>query len=279
MQTDAPDLPVAVLVNGKPSQTLNTRDRGLQYGDGLFETLAIVEGQARHWPLHMQRLAKGCEHLGLPVPPSLATESDQLCAGVKQGVLKIIVTRGVGGRGYRPPQPCHPSRYLEVFPWPDYPSANAITGVTIRLCETRLGINPALAGIKHLNRLEQVLARSEWQDMAIAEGLMRDVQGHIIEGTMSNLFIVKDGVLMTPDLSGCGVAGITRGRILALAAGIGLRANVRPLSLTDLRGADEVFLCNSLIGIWPVCRLLDTRSVQYLVGQATMQVKDCLTEG
>ncbi len=245
-----------MLVNGVPGTRVDANDRGLHYGDGLFETIAVHDGVPALWDRHMQRLLLGCERLGIaPIDTAqLRRESSQLCEGVAEGVLKIIITRGSSGRGYRAP-PCgavQPTRLVALYAWPEYPPAFWVEGVAVRLCSTRLGSNPALAGIKHLNRLEQVLARSEWDDPAIPEGLMLDGEGHVIEGTMSNLFIVRNGRLLTPDLSQCGVAGVMRGYILDSARGMDIPADIAQITLDDVKSSDEVFLCNSLIGVWPV---------------------------
>ncbi len=251
---------VNILINGIETGQLDALDRGLQYGDGLFETLRIQQGQPRHWAAHMARLAHGCERLGLPMPDEvlLRDEATRLCREAQNdidGVLKIVLTRGSGGRGYRPPLTLVVTRLLARFPLPDYPPQNAMQGVVVRLCDTRLGLNPALAGLKHLNRLEQVLARAEWQDTGIAEGLMQDIEGNVIEGTMSNLFMVKAGSLRTPELSRCGVTGVMRAQVMTAAEGLGIPVGEGRLGLRDLAAADELFLCNSVIGIWPVREL------------------------
>ena len=246
-----------VLVDGQEADTLDVRDRGLQYGDGLFETLAVDRGEPRDWQAHLDRLESGCDRLGIPSPDpaTLAAEADRLCAGAERAVLKILVTRGSGGRGYRPPAEPAPRRILMRSPWPDYPGYYWTEGVRVRHCRTRLGENPALAGLKHLNRLEQVLARAEWDDPEVAEGLMCDATGRLVEGTMSNLFWVRDGVLHTPDLSRCGVAGVVRARVLEWAEANGRPARVVEAGPEELEGADEVFLTNSVIGLWPVREL------------------------
>jgi 4-amino-4-deoxychorismate lyase len=251
------DLPPPMLVNGRFGDRVSAADRGLSYGDGLFETLAVRDGRACYWDRHMARLRQGCERLGMaPVDPGLlAEEAAQLCDGSARAVLRIIVTRGCGGRGYRPPRQAVATRILQRHAPPAYPPANALTGIEARVCSLRLGRNPRLAGIKHLNRLEQVLARAEWNDDNIAEGLMLDPDGNLVEGTMSNVFLVRDATLVTPELSQCGVAGVVRGRLLELAAAAGINTAVRQVPLTELEHATEVFVCNSLIGIWPVTRL------------------------
>lgn len=269
-----------MLIDGKDSDQIAADDRGLLYGDGLFETLAVHSGEPQLWTRHMARLARGCVRLGIE-PPSvdlLQVEARALCAGSARAVLKIIVTRGSGGRGYRPPAPALPRRILSLHPWPDHPAHWSQQGVSVRLCDTPLGANPRLAGLKHLNRLEQVLARAEWDDPDIAEGLMLDAAGGLIEGTMSNLFLVRDGRLRTPALERCGVAGVMRARVLELAAQGGIASEVSELGLTDLQGADEVFVCNSVIGIWPVRRV---QSMEFTPGPVTrflQQATGCLSD-
>lgn len=264
-----------ILVNGKATDSLSALDRGLQYGDGLFETLRVSGGTPRHWERHMARLTRGCRRLGMPSPPveQLAAEARQVCEGGQGGVLKIIVTRGGAGRGYRPPEAPTPSRIVARLPAPGYPASFGQDGVAVRVCDTRLGMNPALAGLKHLNRLEQVLARAEWQAPDIAEGLMCDTQGRVVEGTMSNVFAVRDGHLLTPELSQCGVAGITREVVLELAARLAIPARECSLEIEDLMQSQEMFLTNSLIGIWPVRRLVDC---SFALGPVTRRLASAL---
>jgi 4-amino-4-deoxychorismate lyase len=271
-----------VLVNGKPDDCVSSRDRGLLFGDGVFETLAVTDGVPRYWSRHLQRLGEGCRRLGLPIPDEdvLRDEAAALLTGHDAGVLKIIVTRGAGGRGYQAPENSQPTRILQWHCWPVLPQDCAADGVRVRLCTTRLGSNPQLAGIKHLNRLEQVLARREWDDPDIREGLLLDAEGNVIEGTMSNLFAVHGSTLATPDLTSCGVAGIMRTVVMEQAAGLGLDVSVKPLSMTEVEQADEVFLTNSLIGVWPVIGL-ENRT--WVTGAVTRQLQERLanlkTEG
>ncbi len=247
-----------VVVNGETTDCISAYDRGLQYGDGLFETIAVLGGQPRNWNLHVERLRVGCERLRIPppAPEQLFDDFLKLPIDDRPLVLKIVLSRGTGGRGYRPPDHPSPTRVLTISPWPDHPPAYREQGVTVRLCELRLGCNPALAGLKHLNRLEQVLARGEWSDPGIAEGLMFDANGYLVEGTMSNVFVCADGEIRTPLLDGCGVAGIVRQRIIEQRAAAGAAVIERRMTLADLLAADAVFLTNSLIGLWPVRRIL-----------------------
>ncbi len=243
-----------IMINGEVKDALPATDRALHYGDGLFETIAVINGQPRLWSEHMARLQHGCERLGLPIPDAgqLLEEAVLLCGTEKRAVLKIIYSRGSGGRGYYPPQEVVPQRLLFRYPWPDYPVP--AQGIHLRLCETPLACNPALAGIKHLNRLEQVLARAEWDAAAVHEGVMCDLMGRVKEGTMSNLFWVKNGQLYTPDMSRCGVAGVMRAQVMKLAADLGINMVTAEITPEELKQVDEIFMTNSLIGIWPVAQ-------------------------
>lgn len=241
-----------MLINGEADGALDPRDRGLHYGDGLFETLDVRNGQPRHWQRHMARLERGCRRLMLPLPDVslLEQEARNVCAGADRAVLKILWTRGPGGRGYAPGAADTPTRIVAQYPAPQYPQAYREEGIRARWCRHRLGANPALAGIKHLNRLDQVLARSEWHDPQIAEAIVCDQGGKVISGTMSNVFLVRNGRLSTPDLTDCGIAGITRERILELAHAEGFGCSVTTVSPQELIDADEVFVCNSVNGVW-----------------------------
>jgi 4-amino-4-deoxychorismate lyase len=246
------------LVNGHLTCTVELNDRGLLYGDGLFETIALVHSQPREIDRHLRRLLHGCQWLAI-TPPNLSVlrrEVAQISAGTERAVLKIIITRGQGGRGYRPlgQGPC--TRILLLNDWPDYPRKYREQGIAATCCRTRLARNPSLAGIKHLNRLEQVLARGEWQD-EYQEGLLLDTDDWVVEGTMSNVFMIQDDALHTPEIKYAGVAGIMRERILERAAHAGIAAHIRALKLKDIETAQALFFCNSLIGIWPVRRLKD----------------------
>lgn len=241
-------------VDGAPGRAVPADDRGLHYGDGLFETVAVRRGVPVFWERHMTRLAEGCARLRLPRPDPavLQREADALCRDADAAVLKVVITRGSGGRGYRPPAAPEPRRVLSLHPWPGAVAARAAEGVRVITCRTPLGDSPALAGLKHLNRLEQVLARAEWDDPDIPEGLMADTRGRLVEGTMGNLFAVRAGALVTPPVDRCGVRGIMRGVVMEQAAGRGLAVSEAYLDLPALVRAEEVFLTNSIIGLWPV---------------------------
>lgn len=258
--------PLACYVDGRPADSVPVQNRGLQYGDGVFTTVAIKSGAPLLWERHLRRLQHDAARLGIaPIAPAMLQDDvERCCRGVARATLKIIVTRGAGSRGYRPPAESSVRRIVTL--WSRAPqAANASDGIAVRLCRARLSRNPMLAGIKHLNRLEQVLARAEWGD-DYAEGLMQDTAGMIIEGTMTNVFIVRDGELLTPDLSQCGVAGVMREEVLERARAANIPSRVSEIPLATIHAADEIFLTNSLIGIWPV-RRFETK--EYRIGPIT----------
>ena len=249
----------SVLIDGAdPSheaQAAAVADRAFQYGDGLFETICLKNGAPRFLDAHLQRLAHGCERLKIAAPDAavLKTEISGVAAGTRDGVVKIIVSRGRGGRGYRAPSQSQSTRVVALYPLP----APDTGPISVRWCETRLARQPVLAGIKHLNRLEQVLAQSEWDDERIQEGAMLDTEGELIGGTASNLFVVRDGTLTTPDLRFCGVRGVMRGQVIRCAQRLGWPVSEEPLWPEDLHAAREVFLTNAVRGIRSVAQLGD----------------------
>ncbi|HEX9626359.1 MAG TPA: aminodeoxychorismate lyase [Acidiferrobacterales bacterium] len=260
------------LVDGRAADSLPLDDRGLHYGDGVFETVAVCAGRPLLWERHLERLRRGCARLGLLAPDAqgLSDELAALCRDAgPRAVVKLIVTRGGGGRGYAPPDDARTRRILLSLPWPDHDPLSAVRGVMVRRCRTTIGRNPLLAGIKHLNRLEQVLARREWRD-EFAEGLLSDADGCVIEGTMSNLFLVSRGTLITPDLSQSGVAGVMRAEVLEAARALGIAVAERGVPAAELAAADEMFLTNSLIGLWPVRRLDDR---DFPIGELTQTLQ------
>ncbi|MCW8276686.1 aminodeoxychorismate lyase [Pseudomonas sp. PCH199] len=240
-------------VDGQPADALSLKDRGLAYGDGLFETIAVRDGFPVLLDRHVVRLIRGCQRLAInldhgAVVKELLTYAEQL----NEGVLKLIVTRGDSLRGYAFDPSAPARRILSGNPPAVYPHAHAVQGIRLFPCSTELSIQPLLAGLKHLNRLEQVMARAEWQDTEHAEGLMLDQAGRVIEGVFSNLFLVRDGVLITADLSRCGVEGVMRAELLSQAESLGIPTQITDITLEQLQRADEVFVCNSVYGVWPV---------------------------
>ncbi|MBV8047842.1 MAG: aminodeoxychorismate lyase [Paludibacterium sp.] len=240
-----------MLINGAADDRLEAGDRGLAFGDGVFRTLACVDGAPRLWPWQYACLARDATRLGLPVPGEalLLAELRQACTGLPRAVAKITLTRGSGLRGYAIPADATATRIVAAHAWPGYPEHYAQDGVALTWCTLRLGLQPRLAGIKHLNRLENVLARSDLSDTCV-EGLLCDSDGLVIEGTLSNLFVLRDGQWRTPQLDRCGVAGAMRAWVMARLPVE--EARLRPADVTE---ADLLFVCNSLAGIWPVADL------------------------
>ncbi|MDE2247295.1 MAG: aminodeoxychorismate lyase [Pseudomonadota bacterium] len=244
-----------VLVDGAAVEQVSALDRGLAYGDGLFESIRLVGAVAPLWSRHMRRLDEGCRRLRMPAPDAgrLWHEALQVSHDMAQSVVRITVTRGLGQRGYAPPAVTEPTRIVAAFAPPPASADVYLHGVRMRLCSLRLAEQPLLAGMKHLNRLEQVLARAEWDDPAIAEGVLCDGRGRVISATMANLFAVVDGQLLTPALDRCGVAGVARAEVLSVLP----QARVGELMLDALLRATEVFLSSSVRGILPVQSLAE----------------------
>jgi 4-amino-4-deoxychorismate lyase len=245
-----------ILVNGLPADSLSALDRGLAYGDGVFRTLRLHASQPVWWPDHFAKLRSDCDSLALACPEQaqLLDEIRQV-AETGEGLVKIILTRGAGARGYALPIVRAGTRIVLSAPLPSHALPDASRDINARWCALRLARQPRLAGIKHLNRLENVLARAEWDDPDIFEGLLCDDSHAVIGGVMSNLFWARDGELYTPDLSECGVAGVARTRLLRAVARHGFRCHVGRHHADAILAADEVMICNSLIGVRRVARL------------------------
>ncbi|HEY6452868.1 MAG TPA: aminodeoxychorismate lyase [Steroidobacteraceae bacterium] len=244
-------------INGRAALELSSADRGLHYGDGLFETITCVGGRPRWLPLHLERLRRGCERLGLPFVAfaPLQAEIGALAAGPERCIVKLILTRGVARRrGYRPAGDETPTRILTRYDWPQSERA-AEQGFRVAISGVRLGINPLLAGIKHLNRLEQVLAQAAMLDAPLDEVLMLSSAGRVIGGSMSNVFFAGEAGLFTPALQECGVAGIMRELVCAAAAQRGEPVQVRPVEAEELQQVREAFVTNVRWGVQPIATL------------------------
>ena len=252
---------VQALLNGAPVAEALMLSRGLHYGDGVFRTLLKYEGQLLDSKLQLLKLAHDARALGLEPPEAeLLLQEAASLSGAASGVVKILLLRGGAGRGYAPqtwPQAGQTDRLLLSYPLPVYPAQHWQQGIDAFRCGLRLGRQPALAGIKHLNRLEQVLASRDWPEGAV-EGILCDERGAPVCGTRSNLFWVSGGRLHTPALDGCGVAGMMRDKVLACATALGLPVRIELRPWSKLLDADEAFVSNSLIGIWPL-RSLEQR--------------------
>jgi 4-amino-4-deoxychorismate lyase len=266
-----------MLLNGQPASGISLHDRGLAYGDGLFETILVHDGHAVLLDLHLQRLQEGCGRLGLAFDDKAIRHDIKAVlahADAANSVLKLMLVRKAGGRGYRPAtDACN--RIVTVHPKPLY-SGSPEQGIAMFLCQQRLARQPALAGLKHLNRLEQVMASREWPDETYQEGLMLDTHDLAIEGTRSNLFAVIDGKLVTPRLDQCGVDGVLR---RCLLQHFGARSQQVELALPALKTASELFVCNGVFGVWPVIALqLPTERWHYTVGDMTREATNVFSK-
>jgi 4-amino-4-deoxychorismate lyase len=250
------------LINGSFDQAISVFDRGFSYGDGVFRTMKIRNGLPVSWPFHYQKLVADCAAIGIVCPSAELLMGDlqklfekELFSEDLTQVAKIIITRGEGERGYAPPVITVPTRVVIKSSLPQYAESNYDKGVQLHVCDIKLAAQPKLAGIKHLNRLENVLARMEWREEFIFDGLLLDPAGNVIECTMSNVFARFGSELLTPDLSLCGVSGITRQRILGLGGVLGLNVGVKSLTLAQILQADEIIICNSLFGAFQVIQI------------------------
>ena len=263
------------LVNGEISSLVETSNRGLNYGDGIFETLLVHAGRPRRWQGHMDRLGIGCERLGLTMPPQsiLLREVQTVSAGLIDAVVKIVITRGGQARAYMPPEGENYVRIVSAHRYPDGVAELARKGVRARICDLRLAIQPALGGMKHLNRLEQVLASAELRESGAAEGILLDREEHVVCAVSANIFLVMEDRLLTPRLDLCGVRGVVRSHILA---GFGARCEQRRVTLDMLQEADEVFICNTVKGIVPVTAIDEQ---EFQIGLVTRELQTWLTEG
>lgn len=247
------------------ADSVKINERGFQYGDGLFETIAIRDGQPRLWNYHMDRLALGCERLALHKPAAqdlragLETVLQQSALAEDQCVVKLVITAGGGERGYGRTAVDMPSIYFGVFTARPPSKESYRNGIETLVCATRLAIHSATAGLKTLNRLEQVLARSELAGTGLFEGLTMDAEGLLICGTMSNLFVVHDGRISTPSLARCGVEGVMRRHVMTSLAEQGIQTDIRSITLAEMNDSDEIFICNSQFGVLPVRRCMDKK--------------------
>ncbi|RMG58515.1 MAG: aminodeoxychorismate lyase [Gammaproteobacteria bacterium] len=266
-------------IDGSPGDCVPVDDRGLSYADGLFETLRVDDGTPCLWARHKARLRHGCRVLGIPMPEEgvLDEEAREYARRLGSGVLRLMLTRGSGGRGYSPPESVRPRRIWSIHPLPQWPASWLQRGVEVGLCRTRLSAQPLLAGLKHMARLEQVMARQEL-GTGLAEGLMMDGQGRVIEGTMSNLFVHFDGRWWTPRIDHSGVAGVVRSLLLETGMPDGSPvAELETLRIDTLFAAEAMLLTNSVIGAWAVRRLAGVEFDPPLELARMIRERTCLT--
>ncbi len=258
-----------ISINGIEAKHLSVMDRGLHYGDGLFETIAFRSGKLEFWDAHLNRMEHGAGVLGIAFPGENEFLQDvknlvkPLAA--ENYVIKLLLTRGIGERGYRQVDSGKPTRVVIISGFPEHAEQNA----KVCLCKHPVSINPVLAGMKYLNRLDNVLARREWGD-EFDEGFMFDIHGNLVEGTMSNVFCIKNNALFTPELDQCGVSGIVREQVLSIAKEKDIKTKLQNMTIDDIGSMDEIFITNSIIGLWSVSCVGE---VKYPVGDMTRNLE------
>lgn len=226
---------------------ISARDRSFNYGDGIFTTMQVRDGSIQLWPLHLQRLQRSAEQLGFGVIDWLRVQQQvQAAITAAEQVIKLLVSRGEGGRGYAPAEAGAPGIYISASPMPDYRLAQQ-QGISLAIATLQLAVQPLLAGLKHNNRLEQVLLKQELASTDADDLLVLDQQGFITEVSAANVFLHRDGNWHTPELQRAGVAGVMRQHILQ-------QANIAQVNwgITELASVDAIFICNALMGIVPV---------------------------
>lgn len=240
------------LVNGKPAKMLPLTDRAIQFGDGVFRTMRKEKGKILFWDEQYQKLKHDAEVIQIVCPEKALLEADLAELRLRDAAVKIILSRGNSIRGYAPAVDAKATRIVQENTLPETYAHLLTDGVRIRFAEWRLSAHPKLAGIKHLNRLDNVMARLEHTDAEIFESLMLDQEGWVTEGTMSNVFALKNAILFTPDLRYGGVAGVMRDKVIAAAKKLGIAVIILPLTPENILEADELILTNSLFGVVPV---------------------------
>lgn len=228
--------------------------RAAHYGDGVFRTLRRDEGHIALQARHVARLCSDAAAIGIPLRIETVEQALAKPALPEDAALKICVWRGGGARGYRPDPAAEPHIAIYAYALPEYPAAHWTQGVEVVRLAATLSRAPGLAGVKHCNRLDQVLAAQELAAAGTAEGLCSDGDGNFVCGTRSNVFARVEDVLYTPPIVDCGIRGVMRERLCELAEAQGIAVRESPLNEGLLARTDAMLLSNSLIGVWPVAR-------------------------
>ncbi len=241
-----------LFIDGTETQKASAKSRGFLYGDGIFTTIKVVDGKFRLLGLHIERLQRDANRLKLNLPP-LKPLIEELQQKITQrsGVLRLSFTREEGARGYQ----FDPAAKSEAVAWFNprtYAAPEQVQPIHLRWCDTQLATNHPLAGVKHLNRLEQVLARSEWSNEVYQDGLMCDSQGRVLETTCANIFLIKNKQIMTPSIKSNGVLGVMRLHLLESFKQLNLEVREQDIDKQTVLDADELFISNAIQGMVPV---------------------------
>ena len=276
------------MINGKWSKSISVLDRGLSYGDGLFETMSwcLLENKkvlgVEFWDRHLRRLRASCSVTKIKFPSNdLLTKyknkilKRSYASGMREGVLKIIITRGVGGRGYKFEKDITPTVIFLTFPNNQIDTKFYKSGVKLRFCNSSIFSNPQLAGLKHLNRMDSVLARSEWDGKNFFDGVMVDDSNNIIDGTMTNIFFSKNNILYTPLIKKSGLNGVMRQVVIEKSKLFFKRVIETQIKKNLFKTFDEMFITNSIIKILPVKNLQEKN---YKISNSTRQLIDLFSD-
>ncbi|XAW88962.1 aminodeoxychorismate lyase [Vibrio sp. CDRSL-10 TSBA] len=259
--------------NGELTDVVSVSDRSFQYGDGCFTTMLTRQGQIELWGYHVERMEACLNVLSIPLPDweQISLWLQQAMLADDKAGLKLHISRGQGGRGYSPANLLHPDVTISHFSYPAHYAAWQQEGIRLGVCHHRMGLNPMLAGHKHNNRLEQVLLKGEMDQAGYADGVCLDLNQHVVETTMANLFWRKGDTLYTPDLSNSGVAGVARRLIVEQAPDLGLNLESGAFKLDHLADAEEVFISNAIMETAPV---IEISGQTYPIGHYTRRFQE-----
>ncbi len=258
------------LIRDLDSDHIDHQDRAFHYGDGLFETMLLTGGQINYWPEHYTRLRNSAERLSIQCPDKNWFEENLLpYIDLNQNlIIKIILSRGSGGRGLSLPDELDSNIYIFKYPKASNSNSKLIKAV---FSEITLPRNNNLSGLKHLNRLDYILATLELKKRpGFNEAVLSDTDGQVIEGIINNLFFVKNNTICTPDLKTSGVNGIMRQLILKKLKQLKKDVKIDLFNRQDVISADECFLCNSVLGIQPIILIEDS---QFKIGPITQYLQ------
>ncbi|WP_299494349.1 aminodeoxychorismate lyase [uncultured Shewanella sp.] len=251
---------MTVWVNGVENGQVKPVDRGLAYGDGLFATMRVSHHEIQFLTGHFNRLSQGAKRLGFDwqASPTLKAHLHQQALTMEHGCIKLLLTRGSGGRGYAAPSQLDITEVVSTHPIPKHYPLWQQRGIALVSSDVTLGRQPRLAGIKHCNRLEQVLIKSVPIPLGFDDYLVLDEQDLVIESSMANLFFVdKEQAVYTPALSHSGVAGMMREQVINGILALGFSVHVKPIPISRLTDFSAAFVTNSLLGVVDVTRIND----------------------
>ena len=267
-------------VNGVKSKEISPSDRSFNYGDGCFTTALVINGVLQEWPLHLARFNSSLKRLRISPPDWSQIEGwiahsindYQYQSGLCHRLgVKIHISRGDGGRGYNPIQVVGPQVTISTFPYPQIYQQYQKEGIQLGICEQRLGLNPMLAGMKHNNRIEQVLLKAELEEIGYTDGITFDIHNHVIETTSANLFWFKNGQWYTPSLELAGVAGVMRQKVLNTLTQ--QQISIGNFDCKHLLEAEEIFITNALMEVVPVTQIAHH---YFVIGKRTRQLQEQL---